>query len=43
VVVSMIWTTRALTLPLYPTMSTEQVDYVCASLAGALRPAARAA
>jgi len=34
---------RALTLPLYATMTDDQVDHVCASLALSLRPASRAA
>jgi dTDP-4-amino-4,6-dideoxygalactose transaminase len=34
---------RGMTLPLYPSMTEQQVDYVCASLAGALDAAARAA
>jgi len=32
-----------LTLPLYPSMGAEQIDYVCASLAEAVGRAARAA
>jgi len=34
---------RMLTLPLYPSMGAEQIDYVCASLAEAVGRAARAA